>query len=884
MLRTELAPLRASVGPPLRITAITLTAQSPLLDPTRIRAVVRNAPAEVGTSGDHVPFLPPTVLLEGGQAPLLAPEAGQYAVPSDLPFPATGGFASIYIEGPAVENVLDSRKLWAEFEIAYVFEPDIKTPGKPVVPRTGGVVFGGLPYLPSCLNAQGEPSANHGLPREMRLSWHGDDAGGGGFIDDEMSVTRQAPAWHSNSHVLEIGPLVADRLRLRVSDLPRLLGSLRSWDAEQGRYVEKWAAVIPFLYVFQYREGTRYGARLPAGIVSAVQSNAKRPRSFFAPALVSPFADAWRGAESTYLHLRDNAQVLPFTPQSATLPLADRRRYVLGAGGAEIEEFYISNVLPADERLWITLAQRCEHERTLAGLRLEFGPSKLGAALGVLPGRPLRLRVWEVDRLPGAAVADIAPDLLRDKYSRLLADTRLADTRDAERTVRFDRPTLARHLCLEFEAEQDTQVSLRHLGFVQSAAISVAPRTSRSQMLRTLHFRLVGRDLGADLAALGNGGFHLSVDRVVAGQVRERLFHAHSLEGLIRSGSVRLMANSRSRAVERQTTHGMQGFTETRSESRNDGWNRSESGAGITAPAQWSQGGARLAPDGEHGFRQLRSEEARVHVRHVANVPNSYRNRILTYFPHLAPLLAPSAELLRQDAQGNWWLPWRATTPARQSALAQALQVAGLLNVSLPPYHAMLLSRAEAHGGLHNITAIQTALSELTAQLFVTNGAGIGASMGFSAVVANWNWSNNISASGVASSLSAHSMGTTGSITRSAFDTDYTYAQSRTAGASEAQTRTAILAGDQEQILTRSEVPGPGDQTLRLRGAEVMWNGAVTDVAIGQISLGVNLPATNEPAYRTTDDAIRVSFGRPDADLMFDVWFEIAEEVVRDDY
>jgi hypothetical protein len=64
-----------------------------------------------------------------------------------------------------------------------------------------------------------------------------------------------------------------------------------------------------------------------------------------------------------------------------------------------------------------------------------------------------------------------------------------------------------------------------------------------------------------------------------------------------------------------------------------------------------------------------------------------------------------------------------------------------------------------------------------------------------------------------------------------------------------------------------------------------MWQGEYCDLVFGSIPLDLVLPALSEEGYRSADQALRVSFGGGiSADLSVDVWLDIDEEVVRDEY
>ena len=90
--------------------------------------------------------------------------------------------------------------------------------------------------------------------------------------------------------------------------------------------------------------------------------------------------------------------------------------------------------------------------------------------------------------------------------------------------------------------------------------------------------------------------------------------------------------------------------------------------------------------------------------------------------------------------------------------------------------------------------------------------------------------------------------------------------------------------GRQNRIVTHKEVPGTDVQ--RVRGAEVLWQGEAVDILSGAIPLNFMLPATADknPA-RTFDDSFRIRFGSGvGSSVSVDVWFDIVEELIRDDH
>ncbi len=868
-------PLRTSIGRALSIQSITLVAHSDLLQPGQIRIVQWPDAAAVQASAIFREFHPGVWLDGAGAAPAFAPEVPTFRIPSDAPLAIPAPFFGLFILGPKAEDLRDSRRLWARFRLT-IRHVDPDEDGTPLI---GGLFLGGFPYMPSVLMPHGEPLANHGLPREFRVTWR---SGDGSFIDDTISHTQQLPAMHSSHHVLPIGPIATTRLELHVSDLPRRLHTFRSWDPNKERYDFAWGMAIPFIVPFEYTEQVVRHVNLRPGVVCATQTNRRRGASFFAAALDATADPFWDGAESAHIHTQKE-KAYPFTPQSAVIDPKSRREYPLGPEGQLVQERFISSHLSArGDQVHLLLAQRDEQCRCIAGLRLELTSNRIRRLAGADGAPAYRVKVYEVDPLPGAAIPEVRPSFGR--FARLLVDEKIAKEAEGEHVLRFSRPTLNRWLYLVFTAEDPGHIAIDSIALVRSATVSLMPRPSRTQRLRAVHFRLLGPMLGEDYASLGAPGFSMAIDHVVAGERRDRLLSAHSLEELVRSGTVRLLTNSRARAIERQVSRVDKGsFASTQSRTRSKGWDRSESGDDFEF--QHGGPGPNLAPDGEHGFVSMSNDEVRTHVRHVANIPNWYRNLIESRFGSLHDDTDPSEDLLWQAANGqSVWAPWRATTAAERSALKLRLEARGLWNVSLPPYFRRMIDRVQNNGGsLSDMFKIEEVLNGMNDDLFLINGASFGFSRGFGVLIPNFSWSNTISASGVSTALQAHSIGTTGSVSRSARQTGYSYQQSLTNQGSFSENRQEYIQSLHSQVVERRIADGVPMPDARIRGAETQWQNGVTDLIIGVLPLDYELPATNESGFRTTDEAIRVTFSGLDSGVVADAWFEVIEEMVRDD-
>ena len=91
--------------------------------------------------------------------------------------------------------------------------------------------------------------------------------------------------------------------------------------------------------------------------------------------------------------------------------------------------------------------------------------------------------------------------------------------------------------------------------------------------------------------------------------------------------------------------------------------------------------------------------------------------------------------------------------------------------------------------------------------------------------------------------------------------------------------------GRQNRIVTHKEVPGTDVQ--RVRGAEVLWQGEAVDILSGAIPLNFMLPATTNETQRAhliIRYRIASVAGSGFRLVSVDVWFDIVEELIRDDH
>ena len=162
------------------------------------------------------------------------------------------------------------------------------------------------------------------------------------------------------------------------------------------------------------------------------------------------------------------------------IPIKNRRKYPLGPNGVAVDERFVSNEFSKDDRLFLLLAQRDEHCRCLAGLRLEFSNKKLREGLGIADFPGARLQVFECDPLPGTAIPRPLPDLLAGRFNRLIAETALGKDVEGDIEIRFNRVTLSRWIYLAFTMADKGQMAIDSIALARSSFVSLPARPPRT--------------------------------------------------------------------------------------------------------------------------------------------------------------------------------------------------------------------------------------------------------------------------------------------------------------------------------------------------------------------------------------------------------------------
>jgi hypothetical protein len=534
----------------------------------------------------------------------------------------------------------------------------------------GGICFGGFPYLPYArpdIVRLGENSSNFGLPREVRLTCLGERTGDEtgtdpafDYLDSEISATEQEIVSDSGLHYLCIDPTLTNALQVQFSDYATILSKVK-FDSDSKKYQETqhYGFIVPYFYVFQYKEKTRYRPIVSAGLLGTAAD--ARP----AEKETARFSDPIDHRH--VVTFADGANYFDFTAASM---FGQQREFVVrdewfngkkpkGKVKDELRECFISLPVKPQESVVLHIEQAEEYERCIAGLKLflpfvpksslkkdllriteairEFYPNApdladladsvprtdlenfLRAYLKIPEGidfcEKIGIKVYELDPLEGVSPLRVPLD---SEYATLLCETQIDELSEIALAlllsgIKFIRPSNSRFFALELTNLDDEpgQFVIKSTKLIQSAHVSVHARAARTQQIRTLNFRIIGPDLAEDYSFLGGEGFNFSIERFVAGERKTVLYQANSLLDLLHTGSAKIFSNIRRRAVEEEQTvlrGGQADNYEVRySEMRGEGWRRSEAGQGVSGRTRWTGNHAPGA------FDNFSSAEIRTH-------------------------------------------------------------------------------------------------------------------------------------------------------------------------------------------------------------------------------------------------------------------------------
>jgi hypothetical protein len=878
---------------------------------------------------------------------IIRPGEGMDSLPlpiSPRPFDDSAQVISFFALSKKKVTTDVSRKLAARFSI--------KLPEKFLV---SGICFGGFPYLPYSnlkIKSTGDNSSNFGLPREIRLTCLGgssdkkDSSAFPEFLDAEISVTRQEIVSHSGFHYLCIDPTLTDSLTIHISDYPTILKTV-TFDSQTNDYLEEehYGFVIPYFYIFEYKEKTRYRPTVSAGLLGTNMNNG-------IPGIRDVFNEC-----VDYRHVVSGVNAGNYFDFSAASIFGQQRSYTIreelfddkkpkGKIKERLKECFISQKIEPRKNVVLYVEQGEEYERCIAGLKIflpfipdislkrdvekiskeirEFFPNStdFSALIANLPRTDLEvalrqflkipkdidfckkigISVYELDPLDGLSPMKVELD---GKYATLLAEQQIDELFEISLAlflegIRFFRSSSSRYFAIELTNldKKAGQFVIKGLKLIQSAHVSVHARAAKTQLVRNLHFRIIGANLAEDYALLGDEGFNFSIERMVAGDRKDVLFRANSLMDLLHTGAAKIFSNARRRAVEFEKTEyspqirslmneNGEDFEQRYSESSSTGWRSSETGKDVSLDGENAfQENPHINISPSTRFESYGNQESRLHAESLFP-RNEGRWRFLrNYFSLLADIngdrfIQPRDVLISPNNLHHHWLQkqWKGFEAAE-------LAIHGTNSVSTSPFTSLqgIHDLIDAGNNIANPADLAAFTANLTKVLvfnpFVLLTGGQSASV-------------SISPFGLGFSLgtqpfphlaSSTTYGSSGNISKQAFEAKYSFSQFLNKGGDASEARTVMTEGEMKRLVTRKEVPGTDQQ--RVKGAEVMWQGELADIITGSIALNFTLPATSSKIhFRTSDDSLRVRFGSGvGKSLSVDFWFDLTEEIVKDDY
>jgi len=684
MLSTTVYPLRTVVGDPViprdpedtkypeQYFDVRVIEESPICREIGMRydyTISRTIHETVEPSGafSYLDYLP---VREDASGNDLNPGSGMGSlpVPPERPFADNAPVLSLFALSKSKVDQNMSRNLHVKLLIQWA-HPEL----------VGGVCFGGHPFLPYTIDDSGENAANFGLPREISLSPRQQNTADllptAGFLDADVVVTRQEICSHSGFHYLLTNPTRTNRIVLRLADFPWFFVKAEGGGANAvvaaprrgGRY--RFGYVMPYFYIFRYREGARYRPNVPFGLLGATTDKAPETDVPSPAGPAEPETSNLGDAARIELDIQaeDNSSYYSFTAASMVtqgrsfhVPHGDSSP-IIGQSHQTYRESFISDLLPPKRSITLVLQQGEEYPRCIAGIRmlLPFWPevnlaedleAAANALQALLPGadssfvsnlpreqveaglrqairipgnvdfcEKMRFVVYEIDPVEGISPLQVVAD---SKYAHVLADCNIDELHEnfPNAVIRFRRPTLARYLGVTIvnTDEEPGQVVIPLMRFIQSAHVSIHSRAAVNQRVLAFKFRIVGPSLAEDYAVLGGReGFSFSVERIAAGQRKSQLLKVNSLLDLLHDGTARLFSNTRQRATEEQVGQIKNLDPDDNYEKRSGStssyaWRRSE--AGRNSDARW-QGRPEHAPEGD--FEVYHNQETRTHSQFV---------------------------------------------------------------------------------------------------------------------------------------------------------------------------------------------------------------------------------------------------------------------------
>ncbi|MBI1307438.1 MAG: hypothetical protein GC181_12625 [Bacteroidetes bacterium] len=893
---------------------------------------------------------------------------GTLPLPNNFsPFTDNNSFLSIYGKTDPTNDLSVSRKLSVKYLISIDNDAFFKQYGRK--PLIGGICFKGFPYTHFALNENGENRTNFGLPREVRITCMNIPDNNypetfTEFLDEEITSVQQQITSHSAFQYVCCDPTLATHILLEFSDFPSFSTNFKTGKNKKIQADHFFGMMIPYLFVFEYEEKTRYRNTVPSGFLGGSRNNYSPDSENIEWSFLNAGDDGALqyfdftaasifGQQRTY-DLVDNGSMREFNfsdlhnilqnPPTPKRKKGKPRRY---------QECFISKTLKEGESILLHFEQGEEFERCLSGIRLLmpfipekdlqkdvkrlqqltelFFPQQLEDLLSAIPNvspdfleemtellfhlpelvkfcTKTRIRIFELDPVDGISPVNVKPD---DKYATLLADVTidtlseliLSSTLDG---IKFRKVSASKYFAIEFTnaSKEAAQIVVKSLKFIQSAHVSVTSSSARIRQVKNMQFRIIGPGIADDYSRLGQEGFSFSVERQSAGKRGDVLFRANSLMDLLHSGVGKVFSNSRRRAVEFEKVESGNSIDNRMGEFKSNyeirrniqksvGWRSSETGKNVNTGNNFdTDPDLRISP--EKSFENYGNSEVRTHSENL--FPESKRlgpwKFLEEYFGLIADLkndkfikvkdvlLSINNLLDKTSPADKLWL-----NKQFKGFNEKELKIKGVNTVSTSPFSQVKNINDLIEFGKkikpNEYLDFGTTLAEVllfNPYIFLTGGV---------------NTSVSLSPGGIGVSLgsqpfpmfnNAASYGSSGNIAKSASDTRYSFGQFLSKSGDNAKSKSVIEESEFKRMISRSSVPDTDRQ--RITGAEVMWQDELVDIITGTIPLNFELPATASKMYfRTSDDTLRVRFGNGIGNsVTVDFWFEINEEIIKDDY
>ena len=306
---------------------------------------------------------------------------------------------------------------------------------------------------------------------------------------------------------------------------------------EAGKIEERYGFVIPYFYVFEYQEKTRYQAVVPAGLLGAMRVAGSEPQHTIdvSTGNAAGYPRVVRTISHSNLVEYSNRREESYADFTGASMFGQQRTYRTNAtisnrqgtsstpeGPRQVSECFISDPVEPRGKVILYLQQAEDFDRCVAGLKAFFPfvpevdlagdlaglteqlsalfpnidltrlarmpKENVEAALKMLLRLPsgidfcekIGIRIYELDPLDGVSPLLVPLD---SKHATLLADRQIDELSEIGLAmflegIKFNRPSHAKYFAIELTNLDDKrgQFVIKRLALIQSAHVSIHPR------------------------------------------------------------------------------------------------------------------------------------------------------------------------------------------------------------------------------------------------------------------------------------------------------------------------------------------------------------------------------------------------------------------------